>query len=541
MLQAASVIGQRFTGGEVAALFAGADIDGYLDSLRRKGLVVGDDRPDAELWFSHLLVRDAAYSSLTKVERASLHDRFGNALESEVDDTEQVSAILAHHATTAFSLSSELGLDGAIVESRARRALRWNLELAERAGARHDRIVVEAALNAARSAAEALPGGGGQEALARLSLVEAKRAVIMADYGSGQRYAAEAAAAAETAGLDALVASARLTEAWIWTWAGVGAIAEYEAVLQRAIAACEKAGDREGTIEARFIATNVLWTAGRADDFVAVNRALAAEARAAGDRRHLAAILMRVAISESVRGNDAAAAVDKAEVAEIASELGLRDLLLRLQFEQAEAPWRAGDLDRSETLMRQYVADAMEAGAGQLILLGLRFLGGMLVSGRRYEKAAPILEQAIALSRSTGDRWNRAELYALQAEAALGLGDLHTADRLTLEAVDAVRNEEDVSAVAVVYRVLGLVRGAQGRLDEAETALRKAHAVAAATDYLPDRISADLALAALVVRREGGRETRALVESSKDLCRRAGWHMWDAEIEQIERELEVEA
>ena len=47
--------------------------------------------------FRHLLIRDAAYSSLPKTQRAELHDRFGSALEAEAGDADQFTEILALH------------------------------------------------------------------------------------------------------------------------------------------------------------------------------------------------------------------------------------------------------------------------------------------------------------------------------------------------------------------------------------------------------------------------------------------------------------
>ncbi|HYS29593.1 MAG TPA: adenylate/guanylate cyclase domain-containing protein, partial [Candidatus Limnocylindria bacterium] len=115
VLQAASVIGERFEAAQVRELVGGTDPEAALESLRRKGLVVAGDRDRDELRFRHLLIRDAAYASLTKSERAALHDRFGSSLEREAGDPQQLTEILAHHAERALTLSMELGIEAELL------------------------------------------------------------------------------------------------------------------------------------------------------------------------------------------------------------------------------------------------------------------------------------------------------------------------------------------------------------------------------------------------------------------------------------------
>jgi len=75
VLQAASVVGERFEAGQVSDMTGVPDAEGELASLRRKGLVTGGDGARGEMAFRHILIRDAAYASLPKSERAALHDR----------------------------------------------------------------------------------------------------------------------------------------------------------------------------------------------------------------------------------------------------------------------------------------------------------------------------------------------------------------------------------------------------------------------------------------------------------------------------------
>lgn len=533
VLQAASVIGQRFRAGQVAGLFAGADVEGYLESLRRKGLVSGDDSPDREIQFSHILVRDAAYGSMTKSERASLHDRFATVLQSEVQQPEQMTEILAHHAERAFSLSMELGMEGDVMEDRARNAVASSLSLAARAIERSDRLVVDSALKIAREAAAKLPDSGGDEAKAQLKLAEAQRAVMIANYQQADELAAAAATIAEAAGLKKLLATARLTEAWIQVWSGSGYLAEFEATVNRANEACLAAGDIEGSIEARFIGTNVQWSVGDLNLYIPRLKGLAAEARAIKSRRQVAAILTRLHIAQIVSGELSEAAATESEVEVIARDLGLRDVIGRLQFDRAVAAWQAGDRERGEPELRQYLADVIESGTGQTVLLALRFLGALLMIDGRVAEAADLLDQALELSHSTGERWNRCELFALRAKAALDMAEIDEADRLIAEGFRMLR-AEDLSAVTISHRVLGLVREAQGRMEEAELALRHAQGAARSTTFLFDQLDAELALAAFLARRGTTREAREALTAAKALVARLGVRNRDRDIEEVE-------
>ena len=79
-LQRASVIGERFALDQLLALNDEAGT--APEALVRKGFFVADrDDPSARsLRFKHLLIRDVAYGSLAKADRAQLHDRFGHRL-----------------------------------------------------------------------------------------------------------------------------------------------------------------------------------------------------------------------------------------------------------------------------------------------------------------------------------------------------------------------------------------------------------------------------------------------------------------------------
>jgi tetratricopeptide (TPR) repeat protein len=100
----------------------------------------------------------------------------------------------------------------------------------------------------------------------------------------------------------------------------------------------------------------------------------------------------------------------------------------------------------------------------------------------RYKEMARVLDQAVELSESSGERWNRAEVLALRARAALELGDFESADSFINRAL-VVLQPEDVTGISEVYDHLGVLRAAQELDAEAESALRHSVEVVRNTPY----------------------------------------------------------
>jgi predicted ATPase/class 3 adenylate cyclase len=133
-LQRASVIGEHFALDELLAL--DGEIGAAPEALVRKGLFVADrdDPSNRSLRFKHLLIRDVAYGSLSKADRATLHDRVGALLEAgKADRRDEFSELLAYHAAQSYLLSRELRLEPDTLAPRSARALRSSTLAGDRA------------------------------------------------------------------------------------------------------------------------------------------------------------------------------------------------------------------------------------------------------------------------------------------------------------------------------------------------------------------------------------------------------------------------
>lgn len=102
-LQVASVLGHTFAQGPLGDLIKEDPAD-LLWSLRRKALVSERTTTDAGSYaFRHQLIRDVAYGSLPRAERAGLHDQAASAL-MECDPFAERAELVAYHLTHALEL-----------------------------------------------------------------------------------------------------------------------------------------------------------------------------------------------------------------------------------------------------------------------------------------------------------------------------------------------------------------------------------------------------------------------------------------------------
>jgi class 3 adenylate cyclase len=113
----ASVVGKIFQRSAVTELSppeGRTDLGTRLMMLVRKELVRPDRSAavgDEAFRFRHLLVRDAAYASLTKEQRADLHARFADWLERIAGERLiEYEEVIGYHVEQAYQYRSELGL-----------------------------------------------------------------------------------------------------------------------------------------------------------------------------------------------------------------------------------------------------------------------------------------------------------------------------------------------------------------------------------------------------------------------------------------------
>ncbi len=327
VLEIASVIGERFDAALVASAAGrdGAATADLLDEAARAGLIAeAEDEPDS--WrFSHPLSRRVTAARLSRGRRARLHQRIGETLESRFGVTP---AELAHHFGAAASIGA------------AEKAVRYERLAAERA---LGEVAAEVAVRHLRRALQLADRFGPRDQALRCELLlELADAHDRAgEYASRDERFAEAADAARRLSDRALFLRAALGYGGILP-ATVNPDQRAEALLEEAL---KELGEEDSAARATVLARLAHWlhNARPYPERLGLSDRALAMARATGDRRTLATVLMHRGWALDGPDDVADALAVASEILAIGAALG--DLELRLeglrirvtaQFEQGE-------------------------------------------------------------------------------------------------------------------------------------------------------------------------------------------------------------
>jgi predicted ATPase/class 3 adenylate cyclase len=460
LLQRASAMGRLFMGGALQHLSPDVDdVAESLDGLLLRDLVVREQRTsisgEETFKFKHVLIREVAYSGLSKSARADLHHRYAGWLAERAGA--ELLEIRAFHLDQAARLLGEL--DGAPPQ-----------ELAE-----------EAAL--------ALTDAG-------------RRGLSRESFRSGRKLLLRAVELAPT--LERRYLAARAA----WRLADFGAVAvEMETVRAAAAEAGESRLEGRALTGLAEVALNFRADASGALELVEQAMSLLAEERdvplfdALWARTHVAAWT-----------GDRAAFRDYAERAiAVAQELERKDLeslvtqalaqsyLLELDAEHAEPlvqraldlaaaansvvgralavesagtlAWIRGDGDETVRAYEEARALYAEIGATSNEATVSLHLGQARFKRGELEAAERLLREAERVLKGLGDRAHLCEAQRMLAQLLVRTGRLEEAERLALESRESVGSEDRLS-LSTTKLALGVVRAAQRRDEEAEQLMR---------------------------------------------------------------------
>ena len=511
VLERGSVEGELFHQGAVRALSPEEQqLTTRLTALVRKEFV----RPDkAQLAgedafrFRHLLIRDAAYESLSKADRADLHEQFADWLAEHGAELVELDELLGYHLEQAYRYRQELGQTGSGTDDLAARAGERFAVAGSRANLRQD---YRAAINLYERAADLLPEarrdgrfeiglgyarvrtGQGEEALASL---------------------AEGAARFEAAG-DRITATA----------------------LRLGRTAIELAPTKQGAKRLRELAEEALPVFEAAGDewalAVAWSSLLRAEDMGGGSEAAVAAAAEHAI--EHGRAANAAGAIDYAEGMLIAAQYtGVTPVedCLRWLDEHSDVERRSvlpyrdrllamlGRFDEAHRLL----AEAADRAAG-LGVVGLE----ISLAVRRFDVA--MLEGELAAAEAAAREACEAELVSAEtgsvtllcgslAQALLGLGRDDEAEQW-LERGRETDPSEWVGARTLWRQVQGRLLARRGELEEGERLARDAVALAEETDMLNVHAAALVDLAEVLV--FAGKAGRTELEQALALYERKG-------------------
>jgi tetratricopeptide (TPR) repeat protein len=490
VLRAASVFGERFSRGGVAALLGGegeeAHVSEWLELLAARELVAraatSERRGDVEYTFTHALVREAAYAMLTQDDRALGHRLAGAWLE---DAGSSDAMALAEH----FRRGAEPG-----------RAVRWYERAAEQALKAND-------LSAAIERAElGLSCGATGEVAGALRLVEAEAHVWRGEFPDAERLALAAAEARPGGSAAAL----RALGSALVSAAKQGKLDVVEEVVRRASEVRPEPGAGGAQISCLAWGATYLIFGGRIAAADALMVHVSELSRGLPDLDPQAqALIQQVRSFRASAAGDLGGCLKGLEAALVSFELAgdLRNACstrANLGYMYSEL----GDFARAEAALRKALGETERMGLHELTAAVQHNLGRVLGLTGQLPEAARLEREAIASVRKQGEprvegvaRTYLAEILAAggdyagaEAEAAAAVETLRVAPSLRVAALGALARSRlgrgDAASALEVSREAAAELAALGEIEEGESSVRLTYAEALAQNGFDDEARA---------------------------------------------------
>jgi tetratricopeptide (TPR) repeat protein len=435
-----------------------------LATLADRDLVVLED---GEFAFKSELIREVAYGTLTKAERARRHAALGGWLaERRSGDDEPIDPI-AHHFGVAAELVRELGrVDGvpSNLRSRAVAAL-------EQAAARAEQVEAwpRAQLRYEQALA-VLPDDAPDDVQWRLRLARAQARVEQRDLAGARDEICDLLDAARDAGDRR--AQARVLTVLADCEQKEGNLIGSDATYEQAVAEWRELGDNHGVAGALRGRGMTLMFRGELDDAEAAICEALATFRDVGDRRGEAWALQNLAWIAFTRGrpeqaeeriNQSAAAF--AEIGDWGGLSWALGLLAWVRYNQ-------GQLADAEQLASDVLRDGSEAtNRWARGMMGVLLANVALWTGRPTA-AIERAQQARRLFQDIGDRWGEVQSVAPAARALGCLGRLDEAEAIRAEVASFTDELGDRGLVAIPAVIAGALATHIGDAERAEREYR---------------------------------------------------------------------
>ena len=473
VLQRGSVIGRVFWAGAVDHLspeYDADDLEDMLDDLLLRDLVTREERStisgESAYRFKHVLIREVAYTGLSKSSRAEYHTRFAEWLRQKAD--KELLEVRAYHLDHATALYAELdGRAPAELAQTAAKAL-------EAAGKR------ALALESNTSARKLLLRSAELEPTLWRRFLAARAAWQLGDLPVvrdemsvlAEEAAAEGARDVQTRALTALSETAASLD---------GELGRATELADEALAVVE-ADDHEGRFSALDRRARVARWVGRLAEAEEFEEQALEAARAAGRKDHEARAALQLAGIQIGRMED-----DKAEplidrALELAEESG--SIVARASAAQSKGTLHRvrGEYEQAHGWLTKSLDLYREAASVSEIAWTSRQLAQVAWSTGNLARAEKLFRESIRLLAPMRERGTLCESQRLLAQLLLEQGRIDEAEKYALAGRETV-SAEDVTSRATTRVALAQVRAAQGRDDEAESLFREAVEVLSGSEH----------------------------------------------------------
>jgi len=495
VLQRAAVVGRTFWSGAIERLSADPDsVEQAIDDLVLRDFVNPEERSsirgEQAYRFKHVLIREVAYSGLSKSARAEHHAAFAGWLKERAGD--ELLEIRAFHLDRAAALTAEL--NGSAPHELVHEAAEALAEAGLRAFARE----------ANRTARQLFSRAVELEPTLRRRYLAARAADRLSDLPAVSREMEEVLAAAIDEGDRWTQGRALVTlaEAAVLREADVDAAG---AMIDQALETLEP-DDLAGRFRALRARATIAWTRGD----------LAKEEEVMLEALELARKAERKDFESEAADELASVYLARREL-DRAAPLIEQALLLAEESGSAEARGRAlrfagqlhmarGELDAAQTALEAAREHLAEAGAAWSLGRTLNFAAWVARHQGDAMRAERLFRESIRILAPLEDRATLCESQRGLAELLLADGRVEEAERFALAARETV-GPHDRTSKATTAVSLGLVRAAQGRDEEAEQLLRESWEEISSTLHRSGQIDVLESLAEFL--RDRGRDDEA--------------------------------
>ncbi len=496
VLRRAAVAGRTFWSGALDALGDTPIAPGGLEELVEREFLVREPRStitnEEAYRFKHVLIRDVAYSGLSKSSRALLHRQMAAWLAGRPVADELVE-IRAYHLDQSAQLDRELS--GVVAPALAAEAAAALEQAGRRALAREANVVARRLLVRSVELDETLER---RYLAARAAWRLTDIPTVMAE----MRAVSEAASEAGERRIEGR-ALTTLAQASLFRDADPECARD---LAGRALTLVD-ADDDVGRFDALEVLGTASWWEGELNEVERLGIERLAIAEKIGRLDLQCAALLELSEVYNARLESDRASEPLRRAVALADESGSRTTrgwALRASGRQAELE---GRLVEAETLLNEARDLFAESGAALTLGRTVNRLASVAWEMNDLPRAEGLLRDAIRTLRPLGDRGTIVESERMLAQVLLLQGRVDEAERAAVEARATV-GAADVSSGSTTLLALGLVRAAQGRDEEAEQLLRESDEILQPTGFRRHRVAPLGALAAFL--RERGREDEAL-------------------------------
>jgi tetratricopeptide (TPR) repeat protein len=468
LLQHASLVGRLFSTAALAAIGGELPrIDLLREAVRRDLLLEADERAPGEgrvYRFKHVLIRDVAYGTIPKGERARMHDNYARWLDDTFGDRrDEFGDLIAYHAEQAFLLSKELGREA--VPELGERALDWLLATATRARLRDDASAL-AMYERAINVADGFAASKAQRAEA-YGFAAAARFRLK---GDSERVSEALAICEESGPSEALVQVLHVAGS---VKVENDRLADAAQMWDREVDVARMLGDKELVAQALMDRGRGAYQMGDAARSMQLLDDALDYMRSSSARRNLVACLIHCSgrtietTGDFTRGRE--------YLDEVVSELPPEhSRLMDANLHQAVSfyEFERGDMQAAKLAGELAVAAAREAGAPRAIGISSMHLGHALLELGDPQHARVVLEEGTVIMEGLRSRGALPELAARAALACVRLGDLPAARHFVDTGGGVIKAQDAESQM-----ILGLARAelarAQGDPSAADSLFRK--------------------------------------------------------------------